>query len=318
MTFAALVGALCALIGASLVRPFLAARHGPGPSPGGGPDASQALLRQLRDLDDDLAAGRVLESDHRRLRGPLERRAADALRAGAVNAGALDAAERQRPVAERTDRAASVSGPVRQIRRGLALAVGALAATAIAALLVGAVDQRAPGTVATSRPAGSAPSRAGDGGPAPTPPAADASTSGRLAAVEAALRTVRSHPRQAAAHVELARAYTAARQPQLAAVEYLAATRLDPGNAEADTALALVAFKAGSPRQADALVTRALDEHPGHPEALYTRGLIRAMGLHHPVAATRDLRAYQHAAPHGSHRTTVATVLALISSGAIR
>jgi tetratricopeptide (TPR) repeat protein len=299
MMFAFLVGSLCTLIAASLIRPFLATRHRPGHSSRAGTQAPQELLRQLRDLDDDLAAGRILESDHRRLRGPLELRAADALHARDPMA-----AERHRPVAQRTDRDAGRSVPAGRARGGLAVAVASLAVVAIGALLLGAVEQRAPGTVVTARPAGSAPS-AGDG------------SAGRPAAVEVALRKVRSHPRQASAHVELARAYTEARQPQLAAVEYLAATRLDPGNAEADTALALVAFKAGSARQADALVTRALAEHPGYPEALYTRGLIRAMGLHHPAAATRDLRAYQHAAPHGSHRTTVATVLALISSGAI-
>ena len=31
-------------------------------------DRRRALLRQLRDLDDDLAAGKLTEEDHRRLR----------------------------------------------------------------------------------------------------------------------------------------------------------------------------------------------------------------------------------------------------------
>jgi predicted Zn-dependent protease len=140
----------------------------------------------------------------------------------------------------------------------------------------------------------------------------------QLAAVESAVAEVRRHPGQASAHVDLARAYTDADQPQLGAVEYLAATRLDPGNPEANTALALVAFQAGNAKQADALVTRALLRRPGYPEALYTRGLVRAMGLHRPVAATHDLEAYQRAAPGGAHGTTVATVLALLTSGAVR
>ena len=58
----------------------------------------------------------------------------------------------------------------------------------------------------------------------------------------------------------------------------------------------------------------ALRTRPGYPEALYTRGLVEAMGLNRPAAARRDLHAYLRAAPFGSHRTTVATVLALLDS----
>ena len=42
------------------------------------------------------------------------------------------------------------------------------------------------------------------------------------------------------------------------------------------------------------------------------------MGLHQLAAATRDLKAYRREAPHGSHRTTVSTVLALIAAEAIK
>jgi Tfp pilus assembly protein PilF len=187
-------------------------------------------------------------------------------------------------------------------------------------LLVGALSHRAP----TDPPSGDQPAA----GPGPTP-GTDSATRGQtatgatrltndqLATLQAAVDAVKTRPKRAANHVELARAYTDAGQPQLAAVEYLAATHLDPGNPEANTALALVAFKAGSAERADALASRALAAHPNYPEALYTRGLIRAMGLHRKAAAMRDLKAYQKAAPLGSHDRTVATVLALLESGAI-
>jgi cytochrome c-type biogenesis protein CcmH len=246
-----------------------------------------ALQRQIEDLADDLADGRIGADEHRRLLAELERHVARA--------------PHRTPVLEPAPRVRAGGWT----RRGLGIAVATAAAVGVTALLLSAVEQRPPAATADA------------GAPAAGPAASEADTQG-LAEVEGALEQVKAHPQQASAHVELARSYAGVGQPQLAAVEYLAATHLDPGNAEANTALALVAFQAGNARQADALVSKALVEHPGYPEALYTRGLIRAMGLHQPAAATRDLRAYQQAAPRGSHRTTVATVLALLSSKAIR
>ena len=263
-----------------------------------------ALVRQIEDLDDDLADGRIGEGDHRRLRAELERQAARA--------------PQRTDVVDPIPRSRSASG--RWTRRGLGIGVATAAAVGVTALLLGAVEQRTPAvtTATAATAAAGATAATPEAGTSPTRPALNQADAQRLAEVEAAVNQVKSHPRQASAHVELARAYTRVRQPQLAAVEYLAATQLDPGNAEANTALSLVAFKAGNARQADALVSKALAAHPAYPEALYTRGLIRAMGLHRSAAATRDLRAYLHAAPMGSHRTTVATVLALLASKAIR
>ena len=313
MTFAVLLGALCALIAATLGAPFLTTRRTDASRAAGRAESSRSLLRQLRDLDDDLAAGRVLEADHHRLRSDLERQAAEALRRdGPLTGGS------RRPVAVRDSRRGRhTSSRSRWTRIGVGVGVVSLVAAGVTALLLGAVDPRAPQatanatdpTAASPGQDGSAPGARRAGGPR-SPDA--------LAEVETALEVVKDHPGRAAAHVELARAYTAVRQPQLAAVEYLAATRLDPANPEANTALAMVAYRSGSARQADALVSRALDEHPAYPEALYTRGLIRAMGLHQTAAAARDLKAYQRAAPHGGHRTTVSTVLALLTAEAIK
>ena len=313
MIFAALLGALCTLIAAALGAPFLTTRRAEASPPAGRGESSRSLLRQLRDLDDDLAAGRVLEADHHRLRSDLERQAADALHRDGSPAGA-----RRVPVAVR-ERGSGRPGPTRSrwTRLGVGIGVFALVAAGLTALLLGAVDQRTPQAAATgTAPTSASPTR--NGSASATPRTGDPLSPDALAEVEAALKVVRRNPGQAAAHVELARGYTAVRQPQLAVVEYLAATRLDPANAEANTALAMVAYRAGSARQAVALVSRALDEHPGYPEALYTRGLIRAMGLHQTTAAARDLKAYQRAAPHGAHRTTVSTVLALLAAEAIK
>jgi cytochrome c-type biogenesis protein CcmI len=299
MTFAVLLGALCTLMAAALVAPFLGAGRASTSPPADRTESSRALLRRLRDLDDDLAAGRVPEADHHRLRGNLERQAADALRDESlpVRSGP--------PIVRKRGREAAPSARSRWIRLGAGIAVAALAVAGTTALLRGAVDERPSQTPAT-------------GSATAAPPTRDSLSPDALAEVEAAVQNVKRHPGQAAAHVELARAYTAVRQPQLAAVEYLAATRLDPAEPEASTAHAMVAYQAGSARKADALLSRTLHEHPGYPEALYTRGLVRAMGLHQPAAAARDLKAYRRAAPHGAHRTTVSTVLALLAAEAIK
>jgi len=308
--------------GAGLVRRGLRARTGTlehagaaAAATGDAPPAPSltpaARLRQLDDLEDDLAAGRITEQDYLVLRARLEPPAVAAAARRRTSPRPSPAPRRPEPSGERPTRP-------HLGRWAVGVAVAAGAATCVGALLAVAVGERGPG------PEPSAGASAGQGQGAAKAPGRGTSGGGerlsadQISAVDAAVQEVRRSPRRAAAHVDLAHAYTGAHQPQLAAIEYVAATRLDPTNPEANTALALVAFKAGNAKQAEALVTRALRRHPGYPEALYTRGLIRAMGLKHPAAAAEDLEAYQRVAPTGAHGTTVATVLALLASGAIR
>ena len=183
-----------------------------------------------------------------------------------------------------------------RLRRLLVLVVAVAASLAVSGLLVGSTTARPRQSVERSA----------------APVATVATRAAARAAVARAAEEVRRHPRRVSAHLALAHAYAAAGRAQLATVEFLAVTRLQPGNPEANTALALVAFTSGKPGSAKRLADLALRIRPGYPEALYTRGLVNAMGLHRPDAARRDLRAYLHAAPLGSHRTTVATVLALL------
>ncbi|NUO89796.1 MAG: tetratricopeptide repeat protein [Dermatophilaceae bacterium] len=129
---------------------------------------------------------------------------------------------------------------------------------------------------------------------------------------------MRRDPKDPRAHLALARAYTAAAAPQLATIEYLAVTRLDRTDPEANAALALVALASGRPEEAVKLVDTALAAHPGHPEALYARGIDRLMGLGQVEAGKQDLDAYLVAAPFGSHRAAVETLLAMIPRGATK
>ena len=130
-------------------------------------------------------------------------------------------------------------------------------------------------------------------------------------AVAEAEAVVKQNPKSVTAHLALASAYVSAGASQLAAVEWLAVTQLDPGNTDANTDLALLAFEVGRARQARTMVDRALATNPKYPEGLYVRGLIDLMGLRQPTAAVRDLNAYLAAAPYGSHRTDAVTLIAL-------
>ncbi|HEV7654672.1 MAG TPA: tetratricopeptide repeat protein [Mycobacteriales bacterium] len=159
--------------------------------------------------------------------------------------------------------------------------------------------------------AGAGPTGAAGAGPTD---AAQTATPEQAAAIDTAALDVKAHPKDIAKHITLAHAYADGGEGQLAAVEYLAILRLDPGNAEANTALALLAFEVGQPQQAKDMLDAVLAADPAYPEALYVRGLVLLSGLHQPAAATRDLHAYLSAAPYGSHRTAAETLLALAGS----
>ena len=319
MTVVIIAGALTFAVGLLILRPF-SGKAGRMQGRGHDPDDGRrrALLRQLRDLDDDLAAGKLTAGDHIRLREPVEREAAAALRRNAPRpadgTAVVTSGPRPGPAATgpRQDRDAG-AGAGRWSRRTAALLTLAAAAAGIAILLVGAVSARRPGqTITGNSVAGAAPAAASPGASAPAAqPARKPPTRQQLAAVAAAEAQVKQNPNDVSAHLTLAEAYAAAGAGQLAAVEYLAVTRLDPANAEANTNLALLAFEVGRAAQGKTMVDRVLAADPKYPEALYVRGLINLMGLRRPRAAERDFSAYLAVAPFGSHRTAAVTLLAL-------
>jgi cytochrome c-type biogenesis protein CcmH/NrfG len=320
MTVVLISGGLTFLVGLLIMRPFsvtdgrLRGRaHAPDD------DRRRELLRQLRDLDDDLEAGKLTQDDHARLRDPVEREAAAVLghkaqrptgSAEVVTAGPVQGSPASGPPQDR----GAGAGPGR--RRTVALVALTGVATSIAVLLAGAVSSRHTGqTITGNSVPGAASAASGPGGSAPASQAGRKSPAPQqLAAVDAAEAQVRQHPRDVSAHLTLAETYAAAGAGQLAAVEYLAVTRLDPTNAEANTSLALLAFEVGRAAQGKAMVDRVLAANPDYPEALYVRGLINLMGLHRPTAAEHDFHAYLAVAPFGSHRTAAVTLLALARS----
>jgi cytochrome c-type biogenesis protein CcmH/NrfG len=354
MTVVIIAGMLTFAAGLPILRPF-AGKAGRLQVRGHDPDDDRrrALLRQLRDLDDDLAAGKLTAGDHIRLREPVEREAAAALhrkahgpagatavvtsgpqpapattgpQPGPATTGPATTGPRSGPATTvprsgpattgpRQDRDAG-AGARRWSRRTATLLTLAAAAAGVAILLVGAVSARRPGqTITGNSITGAAPVAASPGASAPAAQSTRKQpTRQQLAAVAAAQAQVKQHPRNVSAHLTLAEAYAAAGAGQLAAVEYLAVTRLDPANAEANTNLALLAFEVGRAAQGKAMVDRVLAADPKYPEALYVRGLINLMGLRRPRAAERDFSAYLAVAPFGSQRTAAATLLALAQS----
>ena len=303
MTVVLVSGGLTFVVGLLIVRPFSVTGGRPhvrarGPDD----DRRRELLRQLRDLDDDLAAGKLTQADHARLRDPVEREAAAVLRPGAKGPAAGTTV-----VTSGSPRGGGAGRGERR-RRGRTATLLALAAAAggITFLLAGSVSSRQSGQTITGNSVAASPS-----GPAPSPSGSQSPTPQQLAAVAAAEATVKQNPKDVSANLALADAYAAAGASQLAAVQYLVVTRLDPTNAEANTNLALLAFGVGRAAQGKAMVDRVLAAHPNYPEALYVRGLINLIGLRQPRSAERDFVAYLAVAPFGSYRTAVVTLLAL-------
>jgi len=322
MTVVLISGGLTFVVGLLILRPFSVTDgrlHVRADTPDD--DRRRELLRQLRDLDDDLAAGKLTQADHVRLRDPVEREAAAVLRRKTQ-----DPADGTGAVTSRTRSGSATSGPPhgrnaggaarRWRRRTVTLLALAGAAATITILLVGAVSSRHPGQTITGNAIPGATPVAGSlsDSAAAAPSRHKSPTPQQLAAVAAAEVLVKQNPKDVSAHLTLADAYAAAGAGQLAAVEYLAVTRLDPTNAVANTNLALLAFEVGRAAVGKAMVDRVLAANPDYPEALYVRGLINLMGLRRPKAAERDFSAYLAVAPFGSHRTAAATLLALAQS----
>lgn len=322
MTVVLISGGLTFVVGLLILRPLAVAGgrlHARAHSPDD--DRRRELLRQLRDLDDDLAAGKLTRDDHLRLRDPVEREAAAVLRSKtrspAGGTAVVTSSTLPGSAASGSPPGRDASGRARRwSRRTLTLLALAVAAASIAVLLVDAVSSRHPGqTITGNAVAGATPVAASPSGPASASPAGrKPPTAQQLAAVAAAEAEVKQNPKDVRAHLALAEAYAAAGASQLAAVEFLAVTRLDPTNAEANTSLALLAFEVGQPAQGKAMVDRVLAADPNYPEALYVRGVINLMGLRRPKAAERDFNAYLAVAPFGAHRTDAVTLLGLAQS----
>ena len=291
MTWVVLVSsaALAAVAAAGVLRPF---RGGAVVLDRLDPldDERHGLLRALRDLDDERASGQLSEEDYRTLRAETEARAVAVLRAleARDRAGewASDLRALRAPAQGNGGKAGSSPGrPDRDHRRVLVgVLAGALFIAVVVPVLAHAVGARAPAQPITGEAVGGNP----------------------LAFFE---RRVRLHPNDVAARLDLAQRYLEAGDAKSAVAQYLAVLNLDPRNAEAEANLGFVLYEAGRAEDGLRAVEGALASDPGYPEALYFKGVILLRGLNRPQDAAASFRAYLDAAPFGSHRTEVQTLL---------
>ena len=266
-------------------------------------DERRRALCQLRDLDEDRAAGKLDETGYRTARAEAEAGAVAVLRALEAREGSGELAAGLREVRRPAPPTAAgrPRGPMpgrRWPRRALATLTGVAVVVGAAALLHGAVGNRGSGQTIGGQ---AAQGTAGPAGPG-------------AAALEALERQVREHPGDVAAHLTLAERYLDAGRLREATLAYLGALKLDPGNVEAKTRLGLLLFRSGLPEPGLRSVEQALAADPRYPEALYAKGLILFMGLRQPKAAVPSLRAYLEAAPFGAHRDLVEQLLKLATA----
>jgi cytochrome c-type biogenesis protein CcmH/NrfG len=239
----------------------------------------RALLRSLRDLDDERAAGDLAEETYRSLRAETEARAVAVLRA----------VERRR---DGVDEGLGVVRPERGAQGGsrrrtvvsTAILLVAVAAAAIP-LTAGAVRDRSPGQPITGEvPGGADP-------------------------ISFFEQRVRDHPDDLAARLDLAERYLQAGDAGAAVAQYLEALRIDPGSPEAHAQLGFVLYRSGRPEDGLKAVDEALDIDPRFPVALYYRGLILLDGLDRPAQAAQSLRGYLREAPFGAYRDAARQLL---------
>ena len=304
---ALLIGALCCLAALVMTRPLWSGSLTP-EFVQGEPDhdTRTELEQQLRDLDEDLAAGKLLETDHQRLRAPVERALSASMAEPVRPTSGVPAphlAGRARP----QQRAHRVSRRI--LRWGSVLVIGAVAVAGVTLALRDEVTPRESAAAVGEAEGGAGTVPAADPATAATPAQP---TAAQLADVDAAVSQVRKRPKDVAAHLALAAAYEAAGQRQLSTIEYLAVTQLAPANAQANVALALAAYEQGKIEQSRDIIARVLKTHPRHPEALFARGVIELMGLNHPRKAKSALEDYLVAAPFGSHRADVESMIEVI------
>jgi cytochrome c-type biogenesis protein CcmI len=275
--------ALVAVAAIGVLRPFgRSLRQDPPADPL--EEERAALLRSLRELEDDRATGVLSAQDYRVLRAETEVRTVAVLRALEARDGQGDLSADLREL-----RPAPPTPTRSRIRRFVPAAlVLAILATLAVPLLTDAVRDRT----------------------------ADQPISGGSDPLAFFEQRVRDHPDDLAARLDLAQRYLQTGDVERAVEQYLEALRIEPDNPEARATLGFVLHRAGSSEEGLAEVNRALELSPQYPEALYFKGLILLDGLDRPAEAAEVFRAYLEAAPFGARRAEVEELLARAESKA--
>lgn len=255
-------------------------------------DERVSLLRSLRELDAERAAGALAEEDYLELRGETRARAVAVLRALEAREGtgelAVGLRELRSPGAS-NGQAARRAGR-RSVRALPALVAGLVLVGVIVPLLISAMGDRTSGDPFTG------------GVQMPDPP-------GDPTSVPFREQRVQDHPQDIAARLDLAQAYQESGNVDAAVGQYLAALAIDPDSAEAHAQLGFLVYQAGRPEEGLVEVERALAVEPDYPEALYFKGVILLNGLRRPAEAAEPFRAYLENSPFGARRAEVEDLL---------
>ena len=239
------------------------------------------LLRSIADLDSEREAGSLDEERYRALKDDYTARAAAVLRSIEEGRQAIPAP-------------APVPKKRKLLTGGAVLGFIVVAALALAA----ATGERREG----QSPTGNA--QSGAGAPS-TGPEAD------KARREAFERQVTERPDDPAVRLGFARYLVEVGDLPAAVREYVAAAKLDPGNAEAHAYAGWVTFLAAQSPEADPqtaaeLTDRALTRldtavaaDDDYPDAHFFRGMVQFRGRNNPKAAIPDFERYLTLVPEG-------------------
>jgi cytochrome c-type biogenesis protein CcmH len=286
------------------VRQGSTAVAAPSPVPTAPPDMADlrsrraALQASLRDLESELAAGRLTPTDFEFLR-QRDQAELTTVNESLKRLRKSDAAVEQRP--EPTPRPATV--PAHRFPPALGWGVGLAAFGVVAALsLKGSISARAPGSTITGGQSGavSIPIAAGDAGPL---------DSLRTTQLEA---RVRRDSTDEPALIELGHLYlTQGRIPEAAQVN-MKAVQLQPdaeGTAEAFAHLGMILWSTGETDGALKSIDKALFLHPDLPEALLYKGIILFQGVRDMPHAAEVLQRYLDVAPPSANTARVKGLL---------
>lgn len=241
-------------------------------------------LRDLADIEAQVAGGELTAAEAAPLRLRYERAAADAITALGVRSTPADGQAAPPEPAEPAEQAGSTTAgaTVRRPRTRLLYSLAAATAVVAAAVALPASvgDRPAGGFVTGNEVRGSA--------PAPPPPSGgrDLST-----VTDAEMeRVIAENPDVLGMRVALADRYADKGRYDQAVTHYLAVLKRDPGSAAAQAGLAWAMFRTGRPEQALPLVDRALRSEPSLPRALWTKANILLYAGADPSGAIDLLR----------------------------
>jgi cytochrome c-type biogenesis protein CcmH/NrfG len=233
------------------------------------------LLRSLDDLDAERAEGNVDDETYARLHADYTARAARVIHR-------LDGD----PVAALTD-----APPVSTRRRVLAVTAIVVFAVVAGVALAYGLGARLPGQTITGNQSAST----------------QQSARTQLAELR---RTVKAHPDDAAARLELAQALMGAQDGAGALRQFREAARLDPTNPVPFAYSGWLIRLQGFPDQGSTLIDKAISLDPSYPDARFFKGVILFRDQAQPEAAIAQFQRYLVAAPDSPLAPQVRQLLA--------